>query len=145
MKKVVFVIFAVVSLSLVCLGQNTNGKAKQQISRQLSLLVKAHLTSDAKIAGGIYDDRLILTSQSGRVYGKNDSLKNIKNKFGFYKNSDVRFLHLKKNIVVVNYINEREIGDFPRAKYRVTTVWLRRKGAWKIVSLQSSKIRMRKQ
>ena len=119
-------------------------RAKKQILGQLEKLREAHLKSDPKLAADVYDKKLILTSQSGKKYPKRDALRNIENQFKFYENSDLEFVRLSKRVIVLNYINEREIANFPRGKFRVTAVWVKMKGNWRIASLQSSRIIVRK-
>ena len=103
-------------------------------------LAEASLKSDSSIAEKLYDENLILTSQSGKVYAKKDALQDTKNAFEIYRNEDLKFLHIDKKTVVVNYQNTRKRKTLDEAKFRVTAIWIKRKDGWKIVSLQSSKI-----
>lgn len=141
----IFLTFVICTFCVaVNFAQEVDENTKGEILKQLENLRTAHLKSDAKLADNIYDEKLILTSQSGKKYTKKDALANIKNKFGFYENSDIEFLKLNGRVVITNFVNERQIANFNQAKYRVTAVWIKRKETWKIVSLQSSKVIIRK-
>lgn len=106
----------------------------------LQRLADANLKNDTSVAEKFYDENLLMTSQSGKVYAKKDALSDIKNSFEKYENSDFKFIHLDKKIVIVNYQNTRKRKTLEEARFRVTTVWVNKKDGWKIVSLQSSKI-----
>ena len=110
------------------------------IAALLQRLVEAQLRSDPSVAELTYDDGLLLTSQSGKVYGKRDALVDVKNVFDSYRNDDLKFVHLDKNIVILNYQSTRQRRGFDEGTFRVTSVWVRKNGGWKIVSLQSTRI-----
>ena len=141
MKKSLSTIFLILFCVAFVFGQNQGQKAEQEIVEQMKTLREAHLTSDSELAHDVFDKKLILTSQSGKIYKKKDVLKNIENKFESYENSGIRFLHLSKEIVIVNFINERKFAGFVKGKFRVTAVWLKSGNVWRIISMQSSKIK----
>ena len=143
MRILIITIFLLFICAEVSFTQATPNETEKNISKQLRKLRTAHLTSSPELADGVYDKKLILTSQSGKLYSKKEALLNIRNKFEFYENSDILFLHPNKEVVIVNFINERKIKGFGIGKYRVTSVWVKKNGDWKIISLQSSKVRVR--
>jgi hypothetical protein len=106
----------------------------------LQRLVDAQLRSDPSVAGLVYDDALLLTSQSGTLYGKRDALVDVKSVFESYRNDDLTFLHLDRNIVILNYQSTRQRKGLEEGTFRVTSVWVRKADGWKIVSLQSTRI-----
>lgn len=140
MKKLVFAVVLIAALCGIASAQSKIGVKEKEIEDALSQLAKAALTNDVAAAGALYDDRLVLTSQSGKVYSKTDALADIKNAFEIYRNDDLRFVHLSKNVIVVNYQNTRKRKTLDEAKFRVTAVFERIKGKWRIVSLQSTRI-----
>ena len=124
----------------ISFAQSSNEKAEREISNLMQQLTEASLRSDSSVAEKVYDENLILTSQSGKVYPKKDALQDTKNAFEIYRNEDFKFLHIEKKIVVVNYQNTRKRKTLEESKFRVTSIWVKRKDGWEIVSLQSSKI-----
>ncbi len=144
MYKFFITSFYLLIISTTIVAQTQKPSIEKEINNQLNILTQAHLTSNPKLAESVYHKDLILTSQSGKLYKRKEVLLNIKNKFEFYENSDILFLHLIKGVVITNLINERKIDTFPKSKYRVTAVWIKRNKTWKIISLQSSKIINRK-
>lgn len=136
--------FLLTALLTVCsvfgFGQDKGKRAEAEIVSILGKLAEANLRSDDSVADRYYDDRMLMTSQSGKVYEKKDALLDVKNAFEKYENSDFRFLHVDSKTVIVNYQNTRKRKSLEEAKYRVTAVWVRRNGLWRLASLQSSKI-----
>lgn len=125
-------------------GQGITSEIKSQILNQIDSLKIAHLNSDSSLANSLYHPDLILTSQSGKKYNKEVALINIKNTFESYQNSDIVLLKVTENVIISNYINERKYKDFPKGKFRLTVVWKIHEGSWKIISMQSSKIKEKK-
>jgi hypothetical protein len=133
----------IVTLLICCVVSNYSQSANANIEKQISILMTqfadSALKNDISVAEKLYAENMILTSQSGKVYAKKDSLLDLKNPFEKYENSEVLFVHLTKKSVIVNYINTRKRKTLEEAKYRVTAVWAKKK-SWQIVSLQSTKI-----
>ena len=142
MRFLVILLFFVGNTSL--LSQETSVKEQDAILKQIEHLRNAHLNSDVDLASELYHPQLILTSQSGKKYKKDVALVNIKNTFESYESSDIEFVYISDDVILTNYINERKYKDYDKGKFRLTVVWTKHKGAWKIISMQSSKIRERK-
>lgn len=121
--------------------QEIRSEILSEIEAQIALLRTAHLKSDVTLVDKIYHPNLILTSQSGKKYKKDIALKNIENTFESYEYSDIEFLRVSDDALITNYINERKYKDFPKGKFRLTVVWTRHEDKWKIISMQSSKIK----
>jgi hypothetical protein len=139
MKIIYSTILLTLCFSLIH-GQSKTEKTEQEIKNILQQLADANLKSDTSFAEKYFANNLLITSQSGKVYSKKDSLLDIKNPFEKYENSDFKFVHLDKKTVLVNYQNIRKRKTLDEAKFRVTTVWRKNKLGWQIVSLQSSRI-----
>ncbi|MFP2995390.1 nuclear transport factor 2 family protein [Spongiivirga sp. MCCC 1A20706] len=122
-------------------AQQVSPETQQQIKQQIENLRTAHLKSDAELAAKIYHQDLILTSQSGKKYKKEVALKNLKNAFEIYESSDIEFLNASDAVVITNYINERKYKDLDKGVFRLTVVWKQYQGDWKIISMQSSRIK----
>lgn len=123
------------------LAQQVSPEAQKRIEEQIENLRTAHLKSDADLAAKIYHQDLILTSQSGKKYKKEVALKNLKNTFEIYESSDIEFLKVSDAVVITNYINERKYKNFDKGIFRLTVVWKQDQGDWKIISMQSSRIK----
>ncbi|WP_394972714.1 nuclear transport factor 2 family protein [uncultured Croceitalea sp.] len=142
MRFLAVLLFFVGNTSL--LSQEVSAKEHDAILKQIKNLRTAHLNSDVDLADKLYHPQLILTSQSGKKYKKDVALENIKNTFEIYESSEIEFINISDNVVLTNYINERKYKDFDKGKYRLTVVWTKHEDAWKIISMQSSKIKERK-
>jgi hypothetical protein len=140
MRHIANLIILLTLYSAFVYSQDSEKKAEAEITQIMQRLADANLRSDPTIAKKHFADELVLTSQSGKVYTKKDALLDIKNEFEKYENTDLRFIHLSKKIVLVNYQNIRKRKSLDEGKYRVTAVWTKSKAGWQIVSLQSSKI-----
>lgn len=140
MKKLILLL-CLLTCYVACVSAQSNGaKAEREITDLLQKFADAAVRSDTSVAESLYADELFMTSQSGKLYTKKEAVQDLKNSFRSYQNDDLKFLHLNKNTVVVNYQNTRKRETLDEAKFRVTSVWVKRKGEWKIVSVQSSKI-----
>lgn len=140
MKKIVGTILILVFCAVSIFAQTQREKTEREITDLMQKFADAALKSDPSVAENIYGDEMILTSQSGKTYTKKDALLDVKNSFEVYRNDDLKFIHLNKKSVIVNYQNTRQRKTLDEAKFRVTAVWVKKKDGWKIVSLQSSKI-----
>ena len=138
--KYFILILLVITCVATSFAQSNEKKTEAEISNLMVQLAEASLKSDSSIAEKLYDENLILTSQSGKIYAKKDALQDTKNAFEIYRNEDLKFLHIDKKTVVVNYQNTRKRKTLDEAKFRITAVWVKKKDGWKIVSIQSSKI-----
>ena len=140
MKKLLFATILVTICSTFASAQNRHEKNEIAINGLMRQFAAATLKSDMSVAERLYADDLFMTSQSGKLYTKKEAVKDIANLFRSYDNDDLKFLHLSDNTVIVNYQNTRKRETLEEAKFRVTAVWVNRKGEWKMVSVQSSKI-----
>ncbi len=140
--KVLF-LFALL-LSYWCSAQDISSENITQIEHQIEQLKIAHLNSDSAMADALYHPKMILTSQSGKKYNKEIALKNIENNFEIYESSEIEFLPISNDVVLTNYVNERKYKTLEKGRYRLTVVWTKHEKQWKIISMQSSKIKKKK-
>ena len=122
-------------------GQELGLSAQKKIEQQMLLLKEAHLESNPELADGVYHKDLVLTSQSGKKYGKKTALLNLKNAFDLYESASVYYLHITNDVVLTNYINERKYANFEKGTFRLTAIWKFDQGIWQIISMQSSRIK----
>ncbi len=140
MRIAILMTICVVVASVAAAAQSAGKRAESDVSRQMEQYAAAILRSDVEAVAAIYSEDLILTSQSGRVYGKSDALADVKNSFERYVSSDLRFLTLGRKLVIVSYQNLRKRKGLDEAAFRVTAVWKKEGKIWRIVSMQSSRI-----
>jgi hypothetical protein len=140
MFKSTILLLILITLTTITYAQSATENTEREITDLMQKFAEAALRNDSSVAEKIFADDLILTSQSGKVYGKKDALLDLKNPFEKYENDEIRFIHLNKKTVIVSYQNTRKRKTLDEAKYRVTAVWVKNKTGWQIVSLQSSKI-----
>jgi ketosteroid isomerase-like protein len=140
MLKSIVLLVALITLNIITFAQSATAKTEREIIDLMQKFAEAALKSDVSVAEKIFANNLILTSQSGKVYGKKDALLDLKNPFEKYQNDEIKFIHLNKKTVIVSYQNMRKRKGLDEAKFRVTAVWSKNKSGWQIVSLQSSKI-----
>ncbi len=140
--KLISAIGCVFFVAMSSMGQETDSRSIElKIYLQIEALRTAHLRSDTTLANTLYHPDLILTSQSGKKYNKKEVLENIKNTFEYYEYGNADFLRLSEDVILTNYINERKYKDLPKGAFRITTIWKIYEGSWRIISMQSSKIK----
>lgn len=139
--KIIFLLCVYITVSSCGEIKKANSEISELIHKKIDELKTAHLNSDVALADKLYHPDLMLTSQSGKKYGKEVALLNIKNTFEMYENSEIEILTVSPNVVLTNFINERKYKDFDKGTYRLTTVWTTHQREWKIISMQSSKIK----
>ena len=98
--KYFILILLVITCVATSFAQSNEKKTEAEISNLMVQLAEASLKSDSSIAEKLYDENLILTSQSGKVYAKKDALQDTKNAFEIYRNEDLKFLHIDKKTVI---------------------------------------------
>ncbi|MEL7270967.1 MAG: nuclear transport factor 2 family protein [Bacteroidota bacterium] len=125
-------------------AQEVNTVVEAEILSQMEQLKKAHLESNPALGDLVYHPKLILTSQSGKKYGKEMALTNLENTFEQYDVSDLEFVTVSENVVLANYLNTRKYKDFPSGTFRLTAVWTKNEAAWQLISMQSSKVKAQK-
>ena len=125
-------------------AQDVNAAIEAKILSQMDQLKKAHLESNPALGDLIYHPKLILTSQSGKKYGKEMALTNLENTFEQYDVSDLEFVTVSENVVLTNYLNTRKYKDFPSGTFRLTAVWTKNDATWQLISMQSSKVKVPK-
>ncbi len=140
MKKMLLLAVVMIGWTTLAPARTGNSEAERAIADLIQQLADAALASDTRVAEKLYDESLILTSQSGKVYSKNEALLDLKNAFEIYRNDDFKFRQLSSKAMLVNYQNTRKRRGSDEAKFRVTSVWMKRKDGWKLISLQASKI-----
>ena len=133
-------LLVILTLAISASAQSRTERTEKEIGAAMQQLADAALKSDPSVAERMYDPTIIVTSQSGKVYSKSDSLLDLKNPFELYKNDEIKFLHLDDDAVVVSYRNTRKRKTLDEASFRVTAVWMKHKGSWKLYSIQSTKI-----
>lgn len=125
-------------------AQEVNTAIEAKILSQMENLKKAHLESNPALGDLVYHPKLILTSQSGKKYGKEMALTNLENTFEKYEVSDLEFVTVSENVVLTNYLNTRKYKDFPSGTFRLTAVWTKNDATWQLISMQSSKVKAQK-
>jgi ketosteroid isomerase-like protein len=137
--RIIGLLFAVIAAAPV-MAQDRNAAREREILASLEKLAAAALANDVSAAEKLFDEKLIVTSQSGKVYSKAEAIADLKNPFDDYRNGDVRFVHLSRKAIVASYENSRKRRTLEAAKFRVTAVFAKSGGAWRIVSLHSTRI-----
>ena len=122
-------------------GQEVDAAVQKEILSQMEHLKKAHLESNPALGDLVYHPNLILTSQSGKKYGKEMALTNLENTFEKYEVSDLEFVTVSETVMLANYLNTRKYKDFPSGTFRLTAVWTKNEVAWQLISMQSSKVK----
>ncbi len=139
--KTIFFI-GVIFVSIESTAQEPNEDIKNKITAQMKLLRKAHLQSDTSIADQLYHHELWLTSQSGKKYSKKEALINLTNHFETYEYSEIAFKQIAREVVMTNLINERKYKGYETGRFRLTMTWVIDERKWKIISMQSSRIKI---
>jgi hypothetical protein len=138
---------ALLALSLGVLAQTAgkilkakaDARAEQEIRKLLGELSEARLRSDLTVPSRIFGDDLALTSQSGKLYGKADALQDFANPVEEYRDEELIF-RFYGDTALVNLVNQRKRKGMEAAKFRVTSVWIKRSRQWFMVAMQTTRI-----
>lgn len=114
-------------------------KAEEKVLDGLERLRLAALRSDPVIAEGIFAPDFVLISQSGKVYGREAALLDLRNGFETWDNSAIEF-HLDDAQAIVVLVNRRQRTGMEPAFFRVMQVWRKSSGGW--VMIAQSSVRM---
>ena len=125
------------------LSQGGSQSYVDEIQNRIDQLRTAHLENNTQLAQQIYHEDLVLVSQSGKKYGKEDAIRNIQNKFDSYDNDEIEWLSISDDVVLTTFVNKRKFADFPKGQFRLVAIWKKEKNDWQLISLQSSRMKKR--
>jgi hypothetical protein len=115
-------------------------RAEKEIRKLLEELAAARRRGDSSAPERVLGDDFLLTSQSGKLYGKADTLLDFKNPLEQYEDKDFTF-RFYGDTAIVNLVNTRKRKSLEAATFRVTQVWLKRFKAWRLVAMQTTLIK----
>ncbi|MEW4467817.1 nuclear transport factor 2 family protein [Parasphingorhabdus sp. JC815] len=115
---------------------NEKENADNAIAAALSQIRDAALASNPDMAASVFAEDLALVSQSGKLYGKEAALFDLRNGFETWDNSDV-VVREKGDMTIVTFVNNRTRTNMEPAKFLVMQVWRKNAQGW-LLSAQSS-------
>lgn len=107
-----------------------------EIEAALSQIRDAALASKPDMAASLFADDLALVSQSGKLYGKDAALFDLRNGFDAWENSQV-VVREHGDVAIVSLVNSRTRTGMEPAEFRVMQVWLKDGSRW-LLAAQSS-------
>ena len=154
MRKVNFILLALVALYLLvaplALGQGETGKAKggnveEQIAALSDQEIKAYLKSDTGFMEKYFADDYTAIHGDGKLTTKAQEIENYKSGALRYESIDVRERKIRTYVdtaVVIWLVSSKGTygGKSFSADFRVTDVWVKRKGNWKFVAFQVTRM-----
>ncbi len=121
------------------LKAKADASTEQEITKLLGEFRQARLQGDIAAPSRIFAEDLVLTSQSGKLYGKAEALQDFANALEEYRDEDL-FFRFYGDTAIVNLVNQRKRKGTEAAKFRVTGTWLKRGGQWFMVAMQTTRI-----
>ncbi len=106
------------------------------IKAVLSQIRDAAIASKPEMAASLFADDLALISQSGKLYGKDAALFDLRNGFVAWDNSEV-IVREQGDTAIVTLVNNRTRTGMEPAEFLVMQVWRKEGSNW-LLSAQSS-------
>ncbi len=130
--------FAVVA-ALLCLPSLAVAGEEEKhegIKAALSQIRDAAMASRPEMATSLFADDLALISQSGKLYGKDAALFDLRNGFEAWDNNEV-IIRERGDTAIVTLVNNRTRTGMEPAEFFVMQVWRKEGSGW-LLSAQSS-------
>jgi len=106
------------------------------IKAALSQIRDAAVASKPEMAASLFADDLALVSQSGKLYGKDAALFDLRNGFKAWDNSEV-IIRERGDAAIVTLVNNRTRAGMEPAEFLVMQVWRKEGSGW-LLGAQSS-------
>lgn len=147
MKRII--IFTVFFL----LAAATSAAAQTKLEREFNLLHRAEEEAEAKRDIAALDrvlaDDFVFIAASGAIYDKKKFLDDIKADDGAAEPQKLEYENFKVrsygNTAMVNYLlvvtAKDKDGKDAVSRYRVSVLWLKQKGAWRIANFHTTRVR----
>ena len=124
---------------------NVGGDGKAAVTELLEQYRKALQAKDVATADRIWADDLSFINYRGQLLTKAQRLENLRTGATAFKSIKIhdQVVRAYGDAVVVNSVSEIEgqySGQEGSGTYRVTTVWSRQSGQWKMVAIQMTKV-----
>lgn len=132
-----------VILLMLCAPVTAQAKpvaSTSDIEAALTIIRSAALESKGENAAAVMASDLVLVSQSGKVYGKDAAIVDLRNGFISWDNSEV-VIQTTGKTAIVTLLNERTREGMEAAKFRVLQVWRKTGRNWLLAAQSSSAVK----
>jgi len=134
-----------VCLLVVPLAWSQGGNVEQQIKKLTDQLIAAELKVDTDSYGKLLADDYTGIYPSGTLVTKAQDIEDLKSGALKYESVDVREIKIRAygyTAVAVSLVSTKGTrgGKSISADYRVTRVWVKRKGNWRTVAFQATRV-----
>jgi hypothetical protein len=134
-----------VCLLVVPLAWSQGGNVEQQIKKLTDQLFAAELKVDTDSYGKLLADDYTGIYPSGTLVTKAQDIEDLKSGALKYESIDLREIKIRAygyTAVAVSLVSVKSTrgGKSISADYRVTRVWVKRKGNWKSVAFQATRV-----
>lgn len=121
------------------------GNAEEQINKVTDQVIAARLKGDANSYEKLLADDYTGIYPSGRLVTKAQDIEDLKSGALKYESIDVREIKIRAygyTAVAVSLVSTKSTrgGKSISADYRVTRVWVKRKGGWVCVAFQATRV-----
>lgn len=152
MRKVNFIVLALVATYLLApplaLGQSTKGggNVEQQIKVLTDQMAQAQLKGDTSFYEKYYADDVLVIHSPGTLGTKAEEIGDLKSgalKYDSYEVRDIKIHAYNGDTAVVDYVASTKgvlKGKAFNGDFRVSRVWIKQKGNWKVVLFQTARI-----
>jgi hypothetical protein len=134
-----------VCLLVVPLAWSQGGNVEQQIKKLTDQLIAAELKADTSSYEKLLAEDYTGIYSNGRLVTKAQDVEDLKSGALKYESIDLREIKIRAygyTAVAVSLVSTKSTrgGKSISADYRVTRVWVKRKGNWKTVAFQATRV-----
>ena len=147
MKSTRLIALALVAVCLLVapLAWSQGGNVEQQIKKLTDQLIAAELKADTNSYGKLLADDYTGIYSNGRLVTKAQDTEDLKSGALKYESIDLREIKIRAygdTAVAVSLVSTKGTynGKSINADYRVTRVWVKRKGSWVSVAFQATRV-----
>tara|TARA_R110001599_G_scaffold132983_1_gene310288 strand:- start:8055 stop:8474 length:420 start_codon:yes stop_codon:yes gene_type:complete len=102
----------------------------------------AAIASKPEMAASLFADDLALISQSGKLYGKDAALFDLRNGFEAWDNSEI-IIRQGGDTAIVTLVNNRTRTGMEPAEFLVMQVWRKEDSGWRLSAQSSVRVKQK--
>ncbi|HEX8367464.1 MAG TPA: nuclear transport factor 2 family protein [Pyrinomonadaceae bacterium] len=152
MRRLIVPTFVLLAAASSVAGQSTAGKnnrLEQEFMRRQRAQYEAEAKKDVAALDRFFDDDFIFVAANGAVYDRKKFLDEIKGDDSPPSGNTVAYEDFRARAygktAIVNYApvvsgKDKDGKDFAN-RYRMSVVWIKQKGSWRITSFHATRVR----
>jgi len=142
-------LFALTIILACCFCISAQSKLEQKLMQLQRAEDEAETKKDFAALERLLDDNYIFTAANGAIYTKKQLLDEVKANAGVVSTESLTYEEIKTfdfgKTALVNYLlivkDKDKDGKDTMSRFRMSALWIKRKGGWRIAAVQATRVR----